>query len=169
MFIETPRLILRPIAYSDLEDLVALGDDAEVTRFVTRLDRESAAERIRLAEGEWSQRGYGMLAVLQRSGERFLGRAGLKYWPQFDETEVGWVLRRDAWGLGYATEAGRACVEWGFAEFALPYLTAMIHHANHRSTRVAERLGFAPLRDDVLYGDPVTVFALRRERERAGA
>lgn len=161
MFIGTPRLILRPIAFSDLDELVALGSDAEVTRFVTRLDRRVAAERIRMAEREWSERGYGMLAVLQRGTQRFLGRTGLRYWPQFNETEVGWIFRRDAWGYGYATEAGRACIEWGFAEFALPYMTTMIHHANERSTRVAERLGFARLRDDLLYGDPVTVFALR--------
>jgi RimJ/RimL family protein N-acetyltransferase len=161
VLIETPRLILRPIAFSDLDNLVALGSDPQVTEFVARLDRGSAEERIGMAEREWREHGYGMFAVLQRHGERFVGRAGLKYWPQFGETEVGWVLRRDAWGHGYATEAGRACVEWGFAEFRLPYVTAMIQHANQRSIRVAERLGFEPTRDEVLDGDPVIVFARR--------
>jgi len=163
VLIETPRLILRPIQPSDLDDLVALSSDPEVTRFVPGLDRRSAADRIRLAAREWSARGYGMLAMLERSGGgRFLGRAGFKYWPQFDETEVGWVLRRDVWGHGYATEAGRACVDWGFAECSLPYLTAMIQPANQRSVAVAERLGFAAVRADVVDGDAVTVFALHR-------
>ncbi len=62
-----------------------------------------------------------MHAVLGRLSGRFLGRVGLKYWPQFDETEVGWVLRRDAWGHGYATEAARACLDWGFGNLAIPY------------------------------------------------
>jgi RimJ/RimL family protein N-acetyltransferase len=162
VMIETARLILRPIEVSDLEDLVALSSDPEMTRFVRSLDRGGAEEAIRAGEREWSERGHGMLAILDRSGERFLGRAGLKYWPQFGETEVGWVLRRDAWGRGYATEAGRACVEWGFANLALPYITAMIQSANRRSIRVAARLGFVAMRDDVLNDDPVIVYALRR-------
>jgi RimJ/RimL family protein N-acetyltransferase len=162
--IETSRLSLRPIEVADLEDLVALLSDSEVTRFVPSVGRADAdAEAaIRAAEREWSERGHGMVAVLERGSARFLGRAGLKYWARFDETEAGWMLRRDVWGRGYATEAGRACVEWGFANLAVPYLTAMIQPANQQSIRVAARLGFAPMRDHVLNGDSVTVYARRR-------
>ncbi len=73
------------------------------------------------------------------------------------------MLRREAWGHGYATEAVRACVDWGFAMLPVPYVTAMIHSENTRSTRVARRLGFEPVRKDVLLGDPVIVHALERE------
>ena len=72
------------------------------------------------------------------------------------------MLRRDAWGQGYATEAGRACIEWGFSEFDVPYLTAMVNARNVPSIRVAERLGLAPLRDDLLLGEPVVVYGLDR-------
>jgi Acetyltransferase (GNAT) domain len=92
-----------------------------------------------------------MFAVLDR-GCRFLGRARLKYWPQFEETEVGWAFRRDAWGHGYATEAARACLEWGFGSLDVPYLTAMIHPDNEASIQLARRLGMSPLRED---GDPL--------------
>ncbi len=98
------------------------------------------------------------MAILERGTERFVGRSGLKYWPQFDETEVGWVLRPDAWGQGFATEAGRACVEWGLGALHLPYLTAMIRPENLPSVHVAERLGMTPLRSDVLMGGPVIVY-----------
>lgn len=148
---------------ADLHEFVALHDDPEVTRFVRRLERAEAAERLRLAEAEWFERSHGMFAVLDRSGGGFLGRAGLKYWPQFDETEVGWVLRRDAWGHGYATEAARACLDWGFAALDVPYLTAMIHPENEASNRVARRLGMSPLRPDTLLGEPVVVFSLARD------
>jgi RimJ/RimL family protein N-acetyltransferase len=86
----------------------------------------------------------------------------LKYWPQFDETEVGWVLHPSAWGHGFATEAGRACVEWGFGELGLPYLTAMIRPENSPSIRVAERLGMRARRRDVLLDLPVVVYSLDR-------
>jgi RimJ/RimL family protein N-acetyltransferase len=146
----------------DLGEFAALHANPDVTEFVRPLNRKAAEERLDRDESEWEQRGHGLLAMLDRQTGTFLGRCGLKYWPQFDETEVGWVLRREAWGRGYATEAGRACVKWGFSTFAVPYLTAMISSGNARSIRVAERLGFQPLREDDLLGEPVTVYAMRR-------
>ena len=162
MRLETRRLLLRPMSIEDLDEFAALHTDPEVTRFIRPLDRAEAEQRLRLDEQEWRERGHGLLAVLDGESGAFLGRAGLKFWPQFDENELGWVLRRDAWGHGYATEAAAACVEWGFSEFEMPYLTAMISADNLRSIRVAERLGLTPLREDVLLGEPVVVHALHR-------
>jgi RimJ/RimL family protein N-acetyltransferase len=158
--IETERLHLRRMDMSDLDELVALHGDPEVTRFIRPLDRSAAIERLRRNEGEWLERGHGLLAILDRRDGAFLGRCGLKYWPQFGETELGWALRREAWGHGYATEAAHACLEWGFAKLDVPYLTAMIDPANTRSLRVAERLGMTPMRDDELLGDPVIVHGI---------
>ncbi|MGH2974431.1 MAG: GNAT family N-acetyltransferase [Solirubrobacterales bacterium] len=162
MLIETPRLMLRPIGLEDLDEFLALHADPEVTRFIRPFDRAAAEERLHRNASEWKQRGHGLLAVLDRENGAFLGRCGLKHWPQFDETELGWALRREAWGRGYATEAGRACVEWGFAQFEMPYLTAMISPGNLRSVRVAERLGLSRLREDILLGDPVVIYAIDR-------
>jgi RimJ/RimL family protein N-acetyltransferase len=161
MRLETRRLLLRPISLDDLDEFLALHADPEVTAFIYAFDRAEAEERLRRDEREWQERGHGMLAVLDRESGRFLGRAGLKHWPQFDETELGWVLGRDAWGHGYATEAVRACIQWGFSELDVPYLTAMIAAANLRSIRVAERLGLTPVRKDMLLDDPVVVYATR--------
>lgn len=161
--IETDRLLLRPMELGDLDEFFALHAEPDVTRFIRPLDREAARERIQRDEREWQDRGHGMLAILDRESGAFLGRCGLKYWSQFEETELGWVLRRSAWGQGYAAEAARSCVEWGLSEFDVPYLTAMINPENTRSIRVAERLGLAPLRNDLLLGDPVVVYW----RERA--
>ena len=160
--IETERLVLRPIGLADIDEFVVLHIDPEVTHFVRSLDRSQAQERLELAEREWTERGHGMLAIRDRTSGRFLGRAGLRYWPQFDETEVGWMLHRDTWGHGYATEAARACIDWGFAQLTVPYLTAMIQPENVRSVRVAERLGLTPLRTDMLLGDEVVVYAVQR-------
>ena len=161
--LETERLLLRPLSFADVDDLVSLGEDPEVTRFVDRLDRAAAEDRVRSTERERRERGSGMFAVRDRADDRFLGRVGLRHWPQFGETEVGWVLRRDAWGRGYATEAARACLDWAFASLDLPYITAMIHPENTASMRVARRLGMSELRPDVLIGDPVIVFSIERE------
>ena len=163
MRIETPRLLLRPISTDDLDDLVALHAEPEVARFMLALDREQARERIRLSEREWAERGHGVLGIYDAAGARFLGRTGMRWWPQFGETEIGWVLRPAAWGRGYATEAAGACLEWAFAHLPDPYFTAMIRPDNERSIGVATRLGFRPRRRDVLRGEPVVVFAVDRE------
>lgn len=161
MLIETDRLLLRRLELGDLDEFVALHADPEVTEFVRPLGHMEAEARLREDEGEWRQRGSGLLVITDLASGAFLGRTGLKFWPQFDETEVGWILKRDAWGQGYATEAARACIEWGFEELDVPYLTAMINPANARSVRVAERLGLTPLRDDLLLGEPVVVYSIR--------
>jgi RimJ/RimL family protein N-acetyltransferase len=163
--IETARLSLRPLGIGDLEEVVAMHEDPDVARF-NPLSRERAFERVRSNELQWAERGHGLFAVSDRTTGVFVGRVGLSYWPHFDETELGWTLRRQAWGLGYATEAAAACIGWGFSSLPLPYITAMIRPDNDRSQRVARRLGFSPLRDDELLGGPVTVYAITRARYR---
>ena len=147
----------------DLDEFVALHSDPEFVRFVVPLDRAQSERRLLANEREWQERGHGMFAVIARASARFLGRVGLKYWPEFDETEVGWALRSDSWGRGYATEAAGATIAWGLRAFDVPYLTAMIRPANARSIAVAERLGMAPLRSDVFLGGEVIVYALGRK------
>jgi RimJ/RimL family protein N-acetyltransferase len=160
--IETKRLLLRPLTLGDVDELIAMHDHPDVARFLKQLERATAEERLRLAEQEWLERSYGMFAVLDRLTGRFLGRAGQKHWEQFDETEVGWALRRDAWGQGYATEAVGACLDWGFESLDALYLTAMIHPENEASIRLAQRLGMSRLRADILLGEPVVVYSLDR-------
>jgi RimJ/RimL family protein N-acetyltransferase len=163
MRIETERLLLRPLEAQDAEDLVALHSTAEVSRFMTVLDRDLALRRISQDRRNWAERGYGLVAILEQGSGRFLGRSGLQGWPQFGEVEVGWAVKPTSWGRGVATEAGRACLGWGFETLDVPYLTAMIRPDNARSIRVAERLGMAPLRRDVLNGQGVVIYARRRE------
>jgi RimJ/RimL family protein N-acetyltransferase len=160
--IETERLIMRPASAEDVEDLVALHEDPvvrEVFGSPTRAEVEAWVER---SESEWEERGHGHLAIVDRADGSFLGRTSLRFWPELDGTEVGWVLMPAARGRGIATEAGRACVEWGFRDFALPYVTAMIAPDNDASIAVARRLGMTRLREDVLHDVPIVVYAVRR-------
>ncbi len=164
MLIETERLLLRPLTMADLDDLVEMHAMPEVARWMGAWDRVAAMARLERNELEWEERRHGLVAIRERASGRFLGRSGLKYWPQFDETEVGWVLRSDAWGHGFAGEAGRACIDWGFRELEVPYLTAMIVPDNERSIHVATRLGMRPIRSDFLMELPVIVHAIERAR-----
>ncbi len=150
---------MRPLAVADVDDVVALYADPTTARFLGEIDRGEALARLHVNEREWRELGYGRTAIVERATGRFIGRGGLRYWPQFGETEAGWALTPDARGQGYATEASQAAIDWGFAQFGFPYITAMVHPENDASRAVAERLGMEPIRDDNLEGDPVTVYA----------
>ncbi|HEY6729580.1 MAG TPA: GNAT family N-acetyltransferase [Solirubrobacterales bacterium] len=167
--IETERLLLRPIATGDLDEVVRLHEDPEVARFMGTPDREWLVGWVEGSDREWSELGYGRMAILDRDSGAFLGRSGLKRWPQFEETEVGWALQPEARGRGIATEAAAATLDWASERFDLPYVTAMIQPANEPSAAVAGRLGMSPLREDELLGIPVVVYAIGEEQREAPA
>lgn len=160
---DTERLRFRPLVMDDVDELVALHEDPLIARFLGSRDRAWLERFIGIVDEEWAERGHGRVAVVERESGRFIGRTGLKYWQQFGETEVSWVLHADARGKGYATEAGAAALRWGFEQFEPPYLMAMIQPDNVTSIRVAERLGMKPIRTDRLRGDEVIVYAIDRE------
>ncbi|MGP3973626.1 GNAT family N-acetyltransferase [Streptomyces sp. 8N114] len=164
--IETERLLLRPLISDHLDFFVELHSDPEVTRFVPTFTPEQAVERLAEIERQWAERGHGMCAVESKETGELIGRCGLNYWQVFDEVEAGWTFRRECWGRGYASEAARAVVDWGFGRLDADYFTAMIVHGNAASVRVAERLGFTRGREDTFLGKPVTVHMLHRTDHR---
>jgi RimJ/RimL family protein N-acetyltransferase len=160
---------MRPLTRGYVADLVDLYSDPGVTRFLTPLDEAGHLRRCLEAEEMWACRGYGRVAFHEKVSGRFVGRGGLQYWPGFDEVEVTWALRRDAWGQGLATEAGDAWVRWGLEHLDVPYITALIAPENTGSRGVAERLGMSVLRTDTQHGREVLVYALFRHGERPAA
>ena len=163
MLIETDRLLLRRLTIDDVDELVEIHADPAIVQFMGAWDRARAVEWLTEVDRNWENRGYGRVAITDRASGRLLGRTGLMYLPQFGETELGWTLRREARGHGYATEAARACADWAFGEFEIPYLTSLIERGNERSIRVASRLGMTPIRNDVFHDRPMIVHAVARE------
>jgi RimJ/RimL family protein N-acetyltransferase len=94
--------------------------------------------------GHWQLGGYGMWALIEQATGRLIGRAGLynpEGWPRL---EAGWLLARDRWGRGFATEAGHAILAYAFTQLSAEHVISLIHPANTASIRVAERLGERP-------------------------
>jgi RimJ/RimL family protein N-acetyltransferase len=164
MRIQTERLLIRPMGTGDLDHFLDLHSQPAIIEFLGPATPEGARQRLEFCERMWQERGHDLMAVIERSSGRFVGRIGLRYWPEWGETEAGWAISREFWGQGYATEGARAAIEWGFTTLPLPYITAMVRPDNSRSLGVARRLGMAPIRDDVLYGVPVIVHAIDRQR-----
>jgi RimJ/RimL family protein N-acetyltransferase len=107
---------------------------------------------------DWRTRGYGLMAVTDRASGRFLGRCGLQSVTGHAEPELGWVLRADAWGRGYGSEAARACLAWALADLRLTSVISLIHPRNHAAVRVAERVGMVHDGAAELRGVPVDVY-----------
>jgi RimJ/RimL family protein N-acetyltransferase len=167
----TQRLLLRQWRDADLEPFAELNADAEVmTHFPSLLTRERSDALARDISYSIEEQGWGLWAVEVIDGPSFIGFVGLNE-PRFEAhftpaVEVGWRLGREHWGYGYATEAARAAVDFGFEDLGLDEIVAMVAPANARSRAVAERLGMTrdpaddfdhprvpegPLRRHVLY------------------
>ena len=163
MLLKTDRLLLRRVTVDDVDELLEIHADPDIVRFMGVWDRPRAMEWLTEVNENWDERGYGRVAITDRASGRLLGRTGLMYLSQFAETELGWTLRREAWGHGYATEASRACANWAFGHLEISYLTSLIEPGNERSMRVAGRLGMTALRNDVFHDRPMVVHAVTRD------
>lgn len=161
--LETPRLLLRGLEDGDLDSYAAMTGDPEVMRHIGDghvLDRAQAWREIATHLGHWQLRGYGQWALERRGDGRLIGRAGLWNPAGWPGLEVGWMLARDSWGSGYATEAGEAAAAWAWREVPARHLISLIHPDNVRSMRVAERLGMSREREITLRGQAALVFGL---------
>ena len=167
--LRTERLVLRPFRGEDLDAWAQILADPETAQFIGGVrTREDAWRSMAMYLGHWELRGYGQWAVERRLDGRFVGRAGLWYPEGWPELEVGWTLARDAWGEGFATEAGRAAIDWGFNELGLDRIGSVIAVDNARSRAVAVRLGMSlDYETELPNGDKVVVYAVTRSSAAA--
>ena len=105
------------------------------------LDRDQAWRELAYLLGHWALRGFGQWVLEERESGELLGRAGLNRPEGWPGLEVAWTLARPHWGNGYATEAGRASLDWAFHTLGADHVISLIAPGNERSQRVAERLG----------------------------
>jgi RimJ/RimL family protein N-acetyltransferase len=141
--IETERLRLRGWREDDLDAYAEMMADPEVTRFVGGVQERSDAWRgMASILGHWALRGFGLWAVERKHDGVLIGRVGVQYPEGWPSTEVAWTLGRPYWGHGYATEAAKASLDFGFQTTRLPKLISLIDPENHASWRVAQRLGY---------------------------
>lgn len=168
--IDTERLILRMFRDADLDDYAEICADPEVMRYLGEgrpLSRAEAWRQMAMIVGHWELRGYGIWAVEERESGRVVGRVGFfnpEGWPGF---ELGWVLGREHWGRGYATEGARAALGKAFDEWGRGQIISVIQPGNRASIRVAEKLGEQLLRQGELFGKEVLIYGMAREAWRA--
>jgi len=152
VYVETDRLVLRRFTPDDLGLVVELDGDPEVKRYIdgsAPVDRRELAETLQWWLGYYDRgERYGFWAAIEKSSGRFIGwfhlRPGEGAGPL--EPELGYRLRRDAWGQGYATEGSRALIDKAFAEFGADRVYASTMAVNTASRRVMEKTGMRFIR-----------------------
>jgi ribosomal-protein-alanine N-acetyltransferase len=140
------RVRLRPWRIEDREAFAAMNSDPRVMEFfrkpLTRADSDAMADRI---ERHFNEYGFGLWAIEVPGLAPFIGFAGL-IWARFSAhftpaVEIGWRMAFDHWRQGYATEAARVALDFGFEILALEEIVSFTAAANLRSRAVMERLG----------------------------
>ena len=153
VFLETDRLLLRRFTEADVDNLVELDSDPEVMRFINGgrpTSREEVRNDILPAFLAYYQgfAGYGFWAAVEKSTGAFLGWFHFRPPPDadVDDVELGYRLRRSAWGKGYATEGSRALIRKGFTELGVQRVFAETMAVNLASRRVMEKAGLRLVR-----------------------
>jgi RimJ/RimL family protein N-acetyltransferase len=153
VLLETERLLLRQFTESDVDNLHDLDGDPEVMRFVNGgrpvprdVIRDETLPRFLRAYERFE--GFGVWTTIERSTGEFVG--WFEFYPRKDagpdEVELGYRLRRSAWGKGYATEGSRALIRKGFTELGVQRVVAETMAVNAASRRVMEKAGLKYVR-----------------------
>lgn len=178
--LETPRLILRPLALDDVDDVYAYASDPEVARYTTWEAHGSRDDSRAFVEAQvkaYEDDQIAPWAMVLRETGRVVGTTGFVAWaPQHARAELGYAMGRSYWGRGLMTEAVRAVVACGFTQMGLNRIEARCIPENRASARVMEKVGmrYEGLLREVMYTkgrfvDLCLYAILRRDREAATA
>ena len=140
----TERLILRPFTDADIEPMYQIISAKDVMRYFPPgppITRQRAEKMVQSIQRHWEEYEYGLWAWTLREGGQLMGRVGLQRIPETGEMEVDFILGRDFWSQGYATEAGRASLRFAMDHLDPEFIVGIVHPENIASQRVLEKIG----------------------------
>jgi ribosomal-protein-alanine N-acetyltransferase len=142
---ETQRLLIKVPILNDIENWYSLHSDPEVMEFMggTRT-KSTVQEWLEDDISHYTKHDFCMGSVFEKSDNEFIGRAGLVYLEHDDtqpDIEIGYVLHKNHWNKGYATELVLAAIAWGFTHLNVNKLVAVTRSENKRSQNVLEKYG----------------------------
>ena len=128
--------------------------------------REDTATGIARQQDKWRRYGFGWWSVFEKDGGALIGAACLQHLGHIESNplEIGWRLIPEAQGKGYATEAGRAAMDFGFDVIGETYLTSVANPANTASTRVMERLGMRYVGVQMHYDEACATYEIYQDQ-----
>ncbi len=161
VIIETERLLLRTFTELDAPLIYELNHDPDVTRFThdTIKDPDHAEEiLIKKILPQYALYNFGRWAVHLKPCLEFLGWCGLKFRAELNEIDLGYRVKKNCWGKGYATEAAYASIKYGFENLNLLRIVGRAEHNNVASCKVLEKCGRTYIGEQEVDGYPVKTY-----------
>ncbi|BAZ67940.1 MAG: GNAT family N-acetyltransferase [Pelatocladus maniniholoensis HA4357-MV3] len=163
--IETPRLILRHFTLNDVDELAAIYADPIVTKFYPRpYTHEQTQQQVERIMNMYKERGWSLWATIYKADHQLIGRCGLmlQLVDEQQEVEIGYLLAKEYWGQGLATEAAIACRNYGFQELGLNRLISLIDPRNIASQKVAIKNGMKHEKNAQMWDKSVCVYTIQK-------
>lgn len=165
--VETARLLLRPLRPRDLDQHHAIvGSDPNVTWDGKARTLEESRAYLEAHRQHWDDHGFGMWAAIERTSADLVGHAGLQFLEDTGDVQVGYYLGQRAWGSGFATEAARAALRYGFEVVGLPRIVAVARPENRPSQHVLAKIGMRQVGIEPHYGFNVQVWRIDAKEHR---
>lgn len=142
--IKTNRLHLRHFRKEDLNTYAEIMGDQRIARWFPKGDsytREESERSLNDILSHWTKHGYGLWAITEKDDDLLLGRCGLNYIPKTLEVEIDFIIATKYWNNGYATEAAKASLFYGFKILKLEKIIALAKPENIVSRKVIEKIG----------------------------
>ena len=145
-FITTPRLQLRLWKEDDISALIQMNQDKEVMKyFLDTLNEEQSISFYHRVQAHFKENGFGLFVVEDQLNKDFLGYTGFmiaNFESEFTPcVEIGWRFNKKYWGNGFATEAAKACLEYGFTQLGFDKVYSFTSTLNKKSEAVMQRIG----------------------------
>jgi RimJ/RimL family protein N-acetyltransferase len=170
MFLETPRLLLRPFQESDVKRWAQmLFADTQVMRYFPASSlkpRERARRRLKAYTEHWQEQGFGIWAITLKPKGDLIGQCGLNKLPETGEIEVDYMLAKAYWKRGYATEAAQASLWFGFEKKHLERIIGLVVPENTASRLVLEKIGMVFVKEAYYFGLDVVYYAIQQQDYR---
>jgi len=164
--VETARLRLRNFTVEDVDGLWRIASDTEVMHHIgdgLPFTRDVTLRNLNGIINAFDRRGYGRWALEKKDGGGLIGYCGLAHGCDEIGVELVYLLAREEWGKGVATEAAAATLRYGFESLGFDSIAAVTRPDNWRSRRVMQRLGMSFEREAVYHGYGCVCYRLARE------
>lgn len=143
--LETERLYLREFTVEDAKHFYLLNLDAAVIKYTGDASFKSIDEAKVFLQNytHYQKYEYGRWAAIRKKDAVFLGWCGLKYTEQKEEVDIGFRFFKKYWNKGYATEASKACIQYGLEKLEINEIVGRAMKNNIASTKVLEKIGLS--------------------------
>ena len=153
IILETTRLFLREFTKADAPLILQLNNDPNVLKYLheARIHNEQEALTVLLTVILPQYKNHlGRWAIHIKESNEFIGWCGLKYRADRDEIDLGYRLKKSAWGKGFATETASATLDHGFKKLKIPLITGRAHIENIASLSVLEKIGMQFRKEEIV-------------------